>query len=111
MPRTRRDGRKMNYQSSRVRKMTEPEAAWVGAMIEAEGSVVFAPQVRVAVVNSDPEIISALLRATGSGTVQIRQPHLGTKLLYCWWMSKWREVQALVAQAGPYSMKLQKVEV
>ncbi|MCH8120371.1 MAG: hypothetical protein IIC00_11665 [Planctomycetes bacterium] len=49
-----------------IRRMSEAEAAWVGAFIEGEGSV---SPVYIEVINSDVEIISALIRATRVGRV------------------------------------------
>ena len=109
---------------SRVREMTAVESAWIGAMIEAEGSVlwkkarpnrrgvVFARHI-ITLVNTDVEIISALLRTTNCGSVfrnWAREWHKGfrpTKPIYVWHVARRREVEDIARQCAPYSMKLQ----
>ena len=104
---------------SRINTMTGIEAAWVGAIIEGEGSVMekhgsLRPRWRVMVANTDPEIMSALLRLTGSGSICCtvdRKGTLGTKPVYRWELAAVEDVLHLVRQCSPYSMKLQRVPV
>lgn len=61
---------------SRVRQMTLAEAAWVGAIIEGEGTILTHEGTRqitsITVWNNDVELISTLLRFTGTGAVAPR---------------------------------------
>lgn len=103
--------------------MTTVEAAWVGAMIEAEGSVVIrtstAPgrsgyhELKVVVGNTDPEIISALLRLVGAGTVCVKtfSKQWQRKMCFSWQVQAREDVREIARQCAPFSMKLQKVEV
>lgn len=100
-----------------VREMSIDERAWVGAMIEAEGSV-GKPygqyrQWRITVVNTDPEILSALLRATGVGIVGLktRAKQWQRKPCFGWSVQAQLDVAGIVNQCAPYSMKLQQVGV
>lgn len=98
----------------RVREMSDVQAAWVGAIIEAEGSVVFTPRTslhyaRIQVSNTDVEIISALMRTTGVGSVcLLQQSKLGTKDCWCWAVQARNDIQSLVRQCSLYAMKLQR---
>lgn len=92
--------------------MTAVEAAWVGAMVEAEGSVVLNPRYqRVDVINTDPEILSAMLRATGAGTV-IFKPNSNPRYRpgFYWTLCRRLEIRELVRQCSGYSMKLQRLQ-
>lgn len=114
-----RNGRTNAFMKSRVRQMSEVEAAWVGAIIEGEGYVVVAPKhskhkAKMGVVNTDPEVLSALLRLTGAGSVgQVGRSRSkwSKKMCFTWQVQRWREVQDLARLCSPYCMKLQKVEV
>ena len=109
------------FMPSRVREMAIDERAWIGAMIEAEGSVAIQPKhsahrVKLNVVNTDLEIISAMFRSTGAGSVQLKSINpiggagfIGSRPCWVWWCSRWNEIKDLVRQCGAYSMKLQKV--
>ena len=98
-----------------VREMSDAEAAWVGAIIDAEGWVLIQPiykvnAVRISVGNTEPEIISGLLRATGVGTVchhkRSKPHHLP---MFQWTANAWNDVMAIAKRCAPYSMKAQKV--
>ena len=105
---------------SEIREMTEPERAYIGAMIDAEGWVgKMKNRVnlwRVFISNTDPEIISAILRATGGGTVRADsysvqgKSVLGTKPIFTWGTSRQNNLYSLVDQCASYSMKLQRIE-
>jgi len=110
-------GRLGCYRKSNVREMSPVEAAWIGAMIEAEGSVIFRPQhsghlAKISMTNCDPEVLSAMLRVTGAGHLYPAPVHRwGRKPVFHWGISAWNEVKDIVRQCAAYSMKLQKVEV
>lgn len=111
----RSDGKRGNWQPRSLRDMTVDQAAYVGAMIEAEGSVTIASptcksKARVTVVNTDLEVISALVRATGAGSVHLSHARTAQKPVWVWWLSRWNDVQPLVAQCAAYSTKLQRVQ-
>lgn len=88
--------------------MTEVEKAWVGAMVEAEGYVGFYNgRWRIGVGNTDPEIISAILRATGVGLVSIQK---GTnKPIIHWSSQRYNDVINLSNQLKDYCMKVRKI--
>ena len=106
---------------SRVREMAIDERAWVGAMIEAEGSAVVQPKhsahrAKLNVVNTDPEILSAMLRATGAGSILPKPANsasgpgfVGRRPCWVWWCSRWNEIMDIVRQCGAYSPKLQRI--
>lgn len=105
-----------------MRQMSEGQAAWVGAMIEGEGHTAYPNgkhrHSKVVVANSDPEVISALLRFTGTGTVSL-QSHAGrdsrgivtNKPTWAWDTSRRAEIWELIQQCRQWSPKLQKLEV
>lgn len=99
--------------------MRDVEAAWVAAMIEAEGSVVVAPphslhRAKITLINADAEVLSALLRLTGTGScyaASMGRMKLSRKPLFVWSVQAWHDIIDLVHQCAPYSMKLQRIEV
>ena len=106
----------------RVREMSEPERAWVGAFIDADGCVSANNERRfnlrfpwsVSVTQKEVEPISALLRATGAGSVLYttsRQDYVTRQSLGIWQWSLRRmlDVIGLASQCILYSEKLQKV--
>jgi hypothetical protein len=105
-----------------IKQMTEGQAAWVGAMIEAEGCVHLYPagksrstreHVHISVVNTDVEVISTLLRFVGAGTVTFYPPRpgaLGKKNCWKWRLSRQHQVRALAPQVSPWmTVKGQKM--
>ena len=107
------DGKRPNLLPSRVRQMAQVEAAWVGAFIEADGSAFWKsnPIHRpiVTLVNTDPEVISTVLRFTGAGSVSRNggRQWPGGKPVYAWSVQRYHEVEDIVDQCAPFSMKLQ----
>jgi hypothetical protein len=97
-----------------IRQMRSDEAAWVGAMIEAEGSVsVYRPvhgtndAIQIQVSNTDVEIISTLLRFVGAGNVRYVRPGVGQrwvskKGLWIWSLSQQIQLRALAPQIAPW---------
>lgn len=92
-----------------LRSMTDVEAAWVGAMIEAEGTIrkTYSGQA-IHVPNTDAEVLSALLRATGIGCVYPKTKNIGTRDIFQWVVQQRINVQALLERIAPYSMKAQR---
>lgn len=63
----------------------------------------------VTCANTDPEIISALLRATNVGAVSAAKTSVvSTKLCYIWTVGARREVWDLLRQCAPHSPKMQE---
>lgn len=96
--------------------MTEPERAWVGALLEGEGSVY--PNgggTTICVANTDLELISALLRLTGVGCVSL-QTRAGQRRgsgtarhdLWLWTLHRHNDVYAVACQCTEYSQKAQR---
>jgi hypothetical protein len=100
--------------------MTEVERAYVGALIDGEGCVGIYlykkaySYPRVNVVNNEPELISALLRATGVGRISARlRIYDGVPYgnwTYVWSVQRLNDIESLVRQVSPYSYKLQKID-
>ena len=114
-PPLRKDGKRWNRSPSRMKKITEVEAAWIGSMIEGEGSVIigwnqsyFYP--KVVMVNTDPEIHSVFLRILGMGSVHYKKSKIETyKPCFVWNCSRYNEVIDLLRVCKKYSMKLQEL--
>ena len=99
-----------------IRNMVEVERAYVGAAIDTDGTACLCGKYwRISVTNSELEIISALLRATGTGSVYLRprenQTLNATKNCWMWSISKQADILVLARQCAPYSTKLQKILV
>ena len=107
-----------------MRQMSEGEAAYMGALVDGEGSVgVYTgmhskkghgrvtPLLTVMVCNSDPELISACFRATGTGGCHVRPP--GTfksgdgKWIFRWNIYGFKSLPFL-HRIAPYSVKAQR---
>ena len=95
---------------SAVRIMTAEQAAWMGALIEGEGSIVLSTEKRastpyqrptLSVVNTSAEIISACLRFTGVGTVVGRQAYPHYKWAWFWKVSATHDLLTLLPQVIP----------
>ena len=81
-------------------------------MIEGEGTVQKSGRNRLVlkIANTDVELISALLRLTGSGTVSVQRYPMGNwKMAWVWLLSRKADQQALVDQLLPYSQKVQRL--
>ena len=100
-----------------MRTMSIEEAAWIGATIDAEGGPFWHaagqrdkhPYPIVTCANTDLEIISALLRATGIGSVSAAMTSaLSNKLCYIWTVGARKEVVDVLRQCKPYSPKMQR---
>jgi len=104
--------------------MTPEEAAYVGSMIDAEGWVTHHGSNQgfnrhktqypgISIANQEVEIISAMIRATGCGRVNLKdKPGRNTrlkKIIWSWNLRRVADVEAVAQQCAPYSMKCQKV--
>src|SRR3990167_1361965 len=98
-----------------LRLMSEVEAAWVGAAIETDGWVTISNEKywAIGVGSTDLEIISALLRATGVGTVC--KPLLSStaytngKPFWRWTVWGIGLLPRLAERLSPYSQKVRKI--
>ncbi len=96
---------------SRLRNMTEVEAAYLGAMIDGEGCITNSGRGhrQIKFGNTDIELISACLRATGIGGIELRLPRGLSKLpLWIWNVGRAQEIEDLCRRIAPYSMKAQR---
>lgn len=87
-----------------VKDLTDIQAAWLGAMVEAEGSLYISPKsksdCRVSVCNTDVEIISAFLRIVGTGGIVMNK---GTnRPVWVWNLSRARNTIKFLEQIRPY---------
>lgn len=113
-------GHRPNLTAPKLRQMSIVETAWMGAMVEADGHVTIVrslgknhvmPSVHVAVTNADPEIMSACLRVTGTGSVFRKKPPTNlreTKPCYRWNIQAWLDALGFLRRIRPYSMKAQQ---
>ncbi len=112
----RKDGKKWNRRPSRMKEITEVEAAWIGSMIEGEGSALMRhtewyDHPMVVVVNTDPEIHSVFLRILGMGSIFYKKPEkISHKPCFVWNCTRYNEVVDLLKACKKYSMKLQRLD-
>lgn len=88
-----------------VRNLTECQSAWVGAMIEGEGSVTQVKdsnRIKISVYNTDVEIISTLLRFVGEGRISVDKRSSKNKLCWHWSMHKKISIVKLAKQITPW---------
>jgi hypothetical protein len=102
------------HRSSRVRQMSEVERAYVGALIDTDGCVWWSkrPAVgwRVTFGNTYIELVAALLRLVGSGSVVSNKgTGFSRKEVLVWRLGAKADVEDLALQCAPYSLKLQRV--
>jgi len=96
-------------QASRVRYLTDVEAAWLGAMLEGEGNITVTyrdsghPRVWVAITNNEVEVISTCLRLVGDGTVTFcRNSRPNQHNTWAWVLRAKRAVCVFLLQVHPY---------
>lgn len=96
------------WSQEKVRTMSEPERAWVGAFIDGEGSLYQETRGynRLSGCNTEVELISTLIRATGVGKVYL-QPQIGLPL-WVWRVNRLHQIQEIARQIKPYCLKAQK---
>lgn len=94
-----------------TRNLTDVEAAWLGAMLDAEGTIYRNGATWAMVfLNSEVEYISAFLRLTGQGKVYYRAPRPPGKLvLWEWRTGRSIEVAILCQRLAPWSLKARRV--
>ncbi len=99
--------------SPSIRNMTAAEAAYIGAMLDAEGNTPTRENGWGSIVIdiSEPEVISALLRASGVGNVYGYWPTNGNKLMMKWQVARQADLQIILEQIAPYSVKAQHLLV
>ncbi len=94
-------------QKSTVRQLSSPEAAWLGAMVEGEGSICLRgrrPRY-IAVYSSEVETVATCLRLAGDGTVIYDgEPSsaIGRKPMWRWHLAKINSLFELLPQLIPY---------
>ena len=89
---------------SQVNNLSTPAAAWVGAMIEGEGSLGWWPKkyhYTIAVDNTEVETIATLVRLVGGGRVHLIVV-VDRKPLWRWTLNCRQEIAALIPQIIPY---------
>jgi hypothetical protein len=96
--------------------MTKVEAAWVGAAIDAEGNVNWHTTARgtrrfgFELVNTSVEFISALIRATGIGTVYGKPPATPKHhFAFSWRVHRKADALDLAKQISAFSEKAQRL--
>lgn len=97
-----------NFRPAAVREMTEPERAWVGAFIEADGCVYWRKNHKhkipcITVSQKEVEPISTLLRFTGVGTISRHKAGC-----WLWNVQCLADVQRIAEMCADYCPKLQQ---
>lgn len=90
-----------------IREMSLTEAAWVGAMIEGEGSVGCTGRrrqpVEVRVFNTEVETIATCLRLTGGGSVYLhKERRARRKNCWTWAVQRIEDLRVLLPQIIPF---------
>ena len=92
---------------SKLRDMSDIEASYLGGLIDADGSIGMVKRGScwfVSFSNNDPELISAVLRTTGCGSIGMyRQKHM------VWQISAKLEVYELITKLVPFSVKARRL--
>jgi len=92
--------------------LTDTQAAWLGALIDGEGSIYFLKgrsYPYVSVTMTDLQIIYTLLRVVQAGTLTTRNNNgFGSKRLYAWVIAAQIDSESFVRQIQPFSFKAQK---
>lgn len=99
---------------SRVRDLSAVEAAWIGALIEGEGTIGHFSSGRttndgrairvwtIQVGSTEIETISTLLRLVGGGHVYYVPGRIGNKEAWMWGLKRINEIHSLLPQIMPY---------
>ena len=108
------------WRTPAARIMSDVEAAWIGAFIEADGSITIykhckkcdIPYIRIAVTQMDIEPISNLLRLTGVGVVSLKRlPQTSFKSrnthIWMWGLIANADVRHVLLQIKPFCPKAQ----
>ena len=99
-----------NLLSNQAREMSSVEAAYVGAMLDGEGTVSIRKRsASFSIGNSELELISAFLRATGCGGIYYSPVKEGANLPgWAWAVGSRLTLESLAIQLAAYSIKAQK---
>ena len=103
----------MTYQPQVAREMLPIEAAWVGAMVEGDGSFGVYPRasqhgyMKLSVNNTEVETIATLLRLTGAGGISVvdretRYHRRHHKANWQWQVGRRADVVAILRQIAPF---------
>lgn len=91
-----------------IRQMSNEEAAYLGGLFDGDGSVYpRRKQWVICIANNDPELISAPLRFTQTGSVQSAIAR--GKLHMLWHLYRQADVLEFLIQIRPFSAKAQEV--
>jgi hypothetical protein len=97
------------------RRIREPEAAWLGALIDGEGSVIYKKRdgsprsLRLQICNTDPELLSSCLRVTQLGTVySVPHNQPNWRPAFHWVLQDKVAVENLLRRISKYSAKAQR---
>lgn len=94
-----------------VQNLSSEAAAWVGAMLEGEGSICWdkpnSPnntyRLRVIVANTEVETIATCLRLVGAGRVTTQVPkRKNTKRIWMWVLARRSDLIEFLPQVIPY---------
>ena len=99
--------------ASTVRTLTQVEAAWIGAMIEGEGSIGWVRPKKndakrlnpyLSLVNTSVEVIATMLRLTGDGNIGLDSCHgrKGHKPVWSYQLNKQKALRVLLPQLIPF---------
>ncbi len=95
--------------ASRVRQLSNDEAAWIAAMIDADGTISWSQRsakhrlLQVAVSNTSEEIISTCLRLVGDGGVSGGKPGTeGVLPVWVWNLANRESLHDLLPRIIPY---------
>lgn len=99
-----------------AKEMTEIERAWVGAFIEADGTVFATTQASgrtrrftIGAVQLEIDPIATLLRVTGVGSVSRVRNGEGRNPVWRWIVGAYEDALSIAEQCAPYSWKLQRI--
>lgn len=91
-----------------ARTMTATEAAWMAAIIDGEGSIIFnhldrpMPGIRLSVANTSHELLEAVMRTAGCGTIQNQRPATERHRQSWLWVTFSGNARSLLRQILPY---------
>lgn len=89
--------------------MSDAERAWVGAIIDGEGTVTTESRVAVSFANISVELVATMLRIVGAGSIcgqsKMRKPQ--HHRVWTWQLQRTYEAINLLAQVSGCSIKAQ----
>lgn len=102
------------YKPSHIHRLVDVVAAWLGAMVEGEGSITIRQSrkrgfdgIQIVVASTEVETIATCLRLSGGGHVQPqfrsrRNGRLGDRTMWYWIVTRHNEVTDFLPQIIPY---------